>query len=343
MDFEFRCCFGFESAAVASHSLRRISDFGFYLMEVLRSIPALAQVPGPVFLAIGVFDGVHRGHQAVIGTATRHAAEARGTAIVVTFDPHPASILRPQKRPRLLTATEHKIALLRALGVSHLLILRFDGEFASTPPEGFVRQLAAAAKPLREICVAAEWSFGKNRAGNLALLKKLGDQLEFNVVGVEPVMSDGRIISSTEIRKAVERGDLAAAARMLGRDYTILGTVEEGKHLGRALGFPTANLSAHSEQFPPNGVYAAEGVLDGKVYRGVVNLGLRPTIESETPRRVLEFHLFDFDRDLYGEDIELRFLEYLRPERKFENLAALREQIGRDVKRAHAIFGRAGK
>ncbi|HEY3662765.1 MAG TPA: bifunctional riboflavin kinase/FAD synthetase [Chthoniobacterales bacterium] len=307
-------------------------------MRILRSIPELAQIPGPVFLAIGVFDGVHRGHQAVISTAARHAAEAGGTAVVVTFDPHPAKFLRPQESPHLLTATQHKIELIRALGVSHLLVLKFDRELASTAPTDFVRQLVEAAKPLREICVGQEWSFGKNRAGNLALLKELGAQFGFNVVGVEPVKSEGTIVSSTAIRGAVEGGDFATAARMLGRNYTILGTVEEGKHLGRSLGFPTANLSAHSEQFPPNGVYAAEGLLEGKTMRGVVNLGVRPTIESEVPQRVLEFHVFDLDQDLYGKEIELRFLQYLRPEQKFENLAALREQIARDVRAAHEIF-----
>jgi len=308
-------------------------------MRILHSIPELAELPGPVFLAIGVFDGVHLGHQAVISTAARHAAEAGGTAVVVTFDPHPAKILRPQESPRLLTATQHKIALIRALGVSHLLVLTFDRELASTPPQEFVRQLVAAARPLREICVGQEWSFGKNRAGNLSLLKELGARLNFNVVGVEPVTSNGTIVSSTEIRRAVEAGDFATATRMLGRDYTILGTVEEGKHLGKSLGFPTANLSAHSEQFPPNGVYAAEGLLDGETVRGVVNLGVRPTLTDGLPQRVLEFHLFDLDRDLYGEDIELRFVRYLRAERKFENLVALREQIGRDVSEARQILG----
>ncbi|MEO8440407.1 MAG: bifunctional riboflavin kinase/FAD synthetase [Spartobacteria bacterium] len=307
-------------------------------MRVLRSIPELAQVPGPVFLAIGVFDGVHLGHQAVISTAVRHAEEAGGTAVVVTFDPHPAKILRPQESPRLLTATQHKIALIRALGVSHLLVLTFDRELAATAPEDFVRQLVAAAKPLREICVGQEWSFGKNRAGNLALLKKLGAELDFHVVGVEPVTSNGSVVSSTAIRKSVEAGDFATATRMLGRDYTILGTVEEGQHLGRSLGFPTANLSAHSEQFPPNGVYVAEGLLRGETVRGVVNLGVRPTTADGSRQRVLEFHLFDVDRDLYGQDIELRFLRYLRPERKFENLAALREQIARDVSEARQIL-----
>jgi riboflavin kinase / FMN adenylyltransferase len=312
------------------------------VMRILHSILGLAEIPGPVFLAIGVFDGVHLGHQAVISTAAHHAAEAGGTAVVVTFDPHPTKILRPQESPRLLTATQHKIALIRDLGVSHLLVLKFDREFAATPPEDFVRQLATAARPLREICVGQEWSFGKNRAGNLALLETLGAEMVFNVVGVQPVTSQGTLISSTAIRKAVEAGDFATATRMLGRDYTILGTVEEGKRLGRSLGFPTANLSAHSEQFPPNGVYAAEGLLDGKTVRGVVNLGLRPTIDDGSPQRVLEFHLLDFDRDLYGEDVELRFLHYLRPEQKFENLAALREQIARDVSEARRIFAGSG-
>jgi riboflavin kinase / FMN adenylyltransferase len=307
-------------------------------MQVLRSIAELASLRGPIFLAIGVFDGVHRGHQAVISTAARHATKAGGTAVVVTFDPHPAKFLRPEQSPRLLTATQHKIALIRALGVSHLLVLKFDRELASTAPADFVRQLVAAAKPLREICVGQEWSFGKDRAGNLALLKELGAQLGFNVVGVEPVTSNGTIVSSTEIRRAVEAGDFESATRMLGRDYTILGTVEEGKHLGRGLGFPTANLSAHSEQFPPNGVYAAEGMLDGQAVQGVVNLGVRPTVADGPPQRVLEFHLFDLDRDLYGKEIELRFLRYLRPEQKFENLAALREQIARDATKAREIF-----
>src|SRR5262249_5904596 len=149
-------------------------------MQILRSIPELANVPGPVFLAIGVFDGVHLGHQAVIGTAATHAAESGGTAVVVTFDPHPAKILRPNESPRLITATQHKIALIRNLGVSHLLVLKFDRAFANTPPDEFVRQLVAAAQPLREICVGEEWSFGKNRAGNLALLKQLGAELGFD-------------------------------------------------------------------------------------------------------------------------------------------------------------------
>ncbi len=303
-------------------------------MQVLRSIPELSQLQGPLFLAIGVFDGVHLGHQAVISTSARHAAEAGGTPVVVTFDPHPAKVLRPEKAPRLLTATQHKIQLIRDLGVEHLLVVRFDAEFAATAPEEFVHQLVAASKPLREICVGHEWSFGRNRAGNLALIQKLGAQDHFDVVGIQEVSVNGTIISSTAIRQAVEDGELEKAAEMLGREYTILGTVERGAQLGRQLGFPTANLSAHSEQFPPNGVYAAEAKLGGEVFRGVVNLGYRPTVASETPQRLLELHLFDLDRDIYGQDVEVRFTRYLRPEQKFANLDELKAQIARDVAQA---------
>lgn len=307
-------------------------------MNVLRSISELADLPGPLFLAIGVFDGVHLGHQAVISTSARHAKEGGGTPVVVTFDPHPAKVLRPEQAPHLLTATQHKIALIRDLGVAHLLVLRFDLAFAATPPEEFVRQLVASSRPLREICVGHEWSFGKGRAGNLALLKRLGLAQEFHVVGVEAVKLNGEVVSSTSIRKAVAEGNLIKATQMLGREYTILGTVIPGEKLGRRLGFPTANLSAHSEQFPPNGVYVAEARLTGTLYRGVANLGHRPTVRGEEGERLLELHLFGLDREIYGEEMEVRFLRYLRPEQKFENVEALKAQIGRDVEQARESF-----
>ena len=303
-------------------------------MEVLRSIPELGELRGPIFAAIGVFDGVHLGHQAVISTSARHAIEAGGTPVVITFDPHPMKVLRPNDAPHLLTATQHKIALIRDLGVEHLLIVHFDAGFAATPPADFVQQLVTHAKPLREICVGHEWSFGKGRAGNLSLLKELGGQNGFAVVGIQPVKVNDEVVSSTAIRRAVEAGDFPRAAAMLGRDYTILGTVKAGAQLGRTLGFPTANLSAHSEQFPPNGVYAAEAKLEGKVLRGVANLGYRPTVAEQKPERLLELHLFDLDREIYGEDLEVRFLRYLRPEKKFASLEALKQQIAEDVKNA---------
>ena len=300
-------------------------------MEVLRSIPELSRLRRPVFAAIGVFDGVHLGHQAVISTSANAAREAKGTPVVITFDPHPMKVLRPQNAPHLLTATQHKIALIRDLGVEHLLVIHFDSKFASTPPEALVRQLVESAKPLRQICVGHEWSFGKNRAGNLDLLKKLGAEQDFEVIGIKPVAVNGTVVSSTAIRRAVEEGDFAKATEMLGREYTILGTVKKGAPLGRELGFPTANLSAHSEQFPPNGVYVAEARLDGATFRGVANLGFRPTLESAHPERLLELHLFDLNREIYGEDVEMRFVRYLRPEQKFNGLDELKAQIARDV------------
>ena len=167
-------------------------------MEILPSIPELSRLRGPLFLAIGVFDGVHLGHQAVISTSARNAKAANGTPVVVTFDPHPAKVLRPQEAPHLLTATAHKIALIEALGVEHLLVIHFDRQFASTPPEEFVRALVESSKPLRQICVGHEWSFGKNRAGNLDLLQKLGAKDNFEVVGIKPVRVNENVVSSTQ-------------------------------------------------------------------------------------------------------------------------------------------------
>lgn len=307
-------------------------------MDILHSIPELSRLPGPLFLAIGVFDGVHRGHQAVISTSADHAKTASGTPVVVTFDPHPEKVLRPQSAPHLLSATEHKIALIRALGVEHLLVIKFDKQFAATEPEDFVKHLVAHSKPLREICVGHEWSFGKNRRGNLELLKKIGAQSDFGVVGVPPIKANDEVVSSTAIRQAIEKGDFARAAAMLGREYTILGTVTHGDSLGKKTGFPTANLSAHNEQFPPNGVYAAVARLAAGTHLGVLNLGIRPTVASGKSERVLEIHLFDFNSDIYGKDVEVRFVKFLRPESKFEDIDALVAQIRRDVEQARALF-----
>jgi len=306
-------------------------------METFRSISELSKLRGPLFLAIGVFDGVHLGHQAVISTSAQHARAANGTPVVVTFDPHPEKVLRPKTAPHLLTATPHKIALIRDLGMAHLLIITFDKQFAATEPEEFVHELVEDSKSLREICVGHEWSFGKNRRGNLKLLNQFGARFDFGVVGIPPVTVNGELVSSTTIRKAVETGDLAKAAQMLGREYTVLGTVVSGDNRGKKIGFPTANLSAHNEQFPPNGVYFAEAKLEGVIYPGVVNLGYRPTVDTRKSERILEIHLFDFDHDIYGKDLEVRFIRYLRPEKKFESVEALVRQIGLDVKQARKL------
>lgn len=307
-------------------------------MKILRAIDELGSLPGPTHLAIGVFDGLHLGHQAVIGRALEAALQAGGSAVVVTFDPHPVRVLRPEKAPRLLTSTRHKVKLIERLGLDAVLLLEFTLEFSKTPPEIFIEKLVRAARHLRQICVGQEWTFGANRSGSIQLLEELAPKLSFQVASVSPISVDGRVVSSTLIRSAVECGDLESAAKYLGRDFTILGTVTEGRQLGRRLGFPTANLRAHNELFPPNGVYAAKAWFREEEYGGVVNIGVRPTIENETGERILELHLFDFDQQIYGEDVEVAFLAYLRPEQKFSGVDELQTQIQRDADKARGIY-----
>ncbi len=299
----------------------------------LSSITELASIPGPIYLAIGVFDGVHLGHRAVLERALSERRARGGSAVAVTFDPHPTRILRPERAPHLLTSTLHKLRLIRAIGIEHVLILPFTREFADTSPAQFIRTLASSCE-LREICVGHEWCFGKDRAGNLALMAELGEQLGFDEVGVPAVTVDGEAVSSTVIRRSIESGDLVKAARFLGRPYAILGTVVRGQQLGRKLGFPTANLAAHNEQFPPNGVYEvwAQWIeTSDRRWKGVANIGVRPTLENGAGERLLEVHLLDFEGDLYGQDLEVTFVRFLRAEQKFSSLDALREQIGKDV------------
>lgn len=299
--------------------------------RVLRSISELADIAGPVVIAAGVFDGFHLGHRAVIDRAIAGARAAGGTPVVATFDPHPAAVLRPQSAPPLLTSTRHKIRLLADAGIAHVLVLGFDAAFAAQPPEIFIQALADACRPLREICVGEDWAFGKDRAGNLSLLTVLGKKLGFTATGHLPVIVDGKAVSSTAIRAAVESGALAEAARLLGREFSVLGTVIEGRRLGRTLGFPTANVRPESEQLPPNGVYAVRVLIDGKSHAGIANVGVRPTVSNEGVQRLVEVHLFDFSGDLYDCDIEVFFGRFVRPEQKFPDLDALRAQITSDV------------
>jgi riboflavin kinase / FMN adenylyltransferase len=312
-------------------------------MKILRAIDELDSLPGPTHLAIGVFDGLHIGHQAVIGRALASARQTGGNAVVVTFDPHPVRVLRPEKAPRLLTSTRHKVDLIERMGVDAVLLLEFTQEFSKTPPEIFIEKLVQAANHLTQICVGQEWTFGANRSGSIRLLEELAPKLEFQVTSVPPVLVGERVVSSTLIRSAVERGDFDSAAKYLGRAFTILGTVTAGRQLGRRLGFPTANLRAHNELFPPNGVYSAKAWFRGTEYGGVVNIGVRPTIEVETGERILELHLFDFEQQIYGEDIEVAFLEYLRPEQKFSGVDELQAQIQRDAAAARRVYESALK
>jgi riboflavin kinase / FMN adenylyltransferase len=307
-------------------------------MKLLQSVEQLSSLTEPVHLAIGVFDGIHLGHQAVIKCAIDAAVKAGGTSVVLTFHPHPIRVLRPDKAPRLLTSTQHKTLLIEQLGVGALLIQEFSLDFSRTPPRDFVLSLLRNAKRLETICVGEGWSFGANRSGSVDLLRELAASEGFTLDTVKPVVFEGDVVSSTRVREAVERGELALAARLLGRPFTVLGTVTKGNLLGRQLGFPTANLRAHNEQFPPNGVYAVKAWHKAREYGGVVNIGVRPTLEQTQGERILEIHLFDFEQDIYGDEVEVSFLEYLRPEKKFESLTHLREQIGRDAGVAREIY-----
>jgi len=302
-------------------------------VNVLRSISDLATVRGPVVLAMGVFDGFHLGHRAVIERAIADAGAAGGTAVVVTFDPHPAAILRPQNAPPLLTSTRHKIRLFGDAGLQHVLVLEFTPEFAAKAPEHFIGELAAVCRSLREICVGEDWAFGKNRSGNLSLLKLLGTKLEFNAIGIPAVTVNGGAVSSTVIRAAVEEGALDSAARLLGREFGVFGKVIKGRSLGRTLGFPTANVRPESEQLPPNGVYVVRVALEGNSHAGIANVGVRPTVSAGGMQRLVEVHLFDFSGEIYGRDIEVTFQRFIRPEQKFPNLDALRRQIMCDISR----------
>jgi riboflavin kinase/FMN adenylyltransferase len=312
-------------------------------MNVLHSIAELAGVPAPVVLAIGVFDGLHLGHRSVLSKALTEAECLGGTAVALSFDPHPARVLRPEHAPLLLTATEHKLRLLASMGFEWTLLLSFDASLRATPAEAFVRSLAGAARPLAAVCVGHQWSFGKGREGNLELLGRLGEELHFAEIGVPEVELEGGPVSSTRIRNALAEGDLLFAKQLLGRGYTVLGKVVHGRALGRTIGFPTANLMLFNEQLPPNGVYAVRvafpAVSSGaQWFGGVANLGFRPTFEQASGGPSLEVHLFDFAGDLYGQHLEVEFVLHLRPEKRFDSPAQLKEQIAVDADQARTLL-----
>jgi riboflavin kinase/FMN adenylyltransferase len=295
-----------------------------------------------VALAIGVFDGVHLGHQEVIRGALDFSEKHGGSAVVMTFDPHPMKVLRPEAAPRLLCSTRHKLRILEQLGVAHTLVVPFDHEMARTSAKQFVDSLTIACRPLGFVSVGYTWAFGKGREGNIHQLMELGEANGFGVYGVPAVQVGGQVVSSTLIREAVRAGDFAQAKKLLGRDYTVLGKVVKGKQLGRQLGFPTANVAVENEELPPSGVYAVKvrssesGV---RSWNGVANLGLRPTVDANASERSLEVYLLDFDGDLYETEMEVAFVKLLREEKKFSGLDQLKAQIARDVAEARSVLG----
>ena len=290
----------------------------------------------PLHLALGVFDGVHLGHQAVIAAARQRAGALGGSCGVVTFDPHPIRVLAPERAPRqLLASLEHKTRLLGRLDMAFLLALEFNRALADMSAEDFLQWLVGETN-IATLAVGEDWRFGKARQGDVALLRQAGAARGFEVVSVAPVMHDGERISSTRIRQTIRDGAMNRAAEMLGRSYSVEGVVAEGRQLGRTLGFPTANVVLGEEQLPPDGVWAVRGFLEEQSWNGVANLGNRPTVDGAN--HTLEVHLFDYSGDLYGRRLEVDFVHHLRDERKFASLDELRAQITVDSEMARRFF-----
>ncbi len=307
-------------------------------MKLIHSATELVPGNRKVCLAIGVFDGVHLGHQQIIRQTIADARQHDGIALVLTFDQHPNTVVAPERVPPLIYSLPQKLRAIESLGSDALLLLRFDRAFSEQTGEAFIRQLARDLGRIQSVCVGEDFVFGHKRSGNVPLLKKLGAELNFTVHGIAAVAFDGQVVSSTRIREAIRAGDLDAASQMLGRAYSLAGEVIRGDQLGHQLGFPTANLDTTGLLLPPNGVYAALALVRGKTHRAVLNIGHRPTVQNPTPRIHLEVHILDFNDDLYGVELEVTFAAKLRDEQKFASLDELKRQIGRDIAEARKRF-----
>lgn len=302
-------------------------------MHILRSIGELARIPSPFVLAAGVFDGVHLGHRAVLDAAIETSRRLDAEPVVLTFDPHPATVLRPESPVHLLTPQDLKLRLIADTGIRHALVVTFDHAFAQVEPEDFIAALCNASANLAGICIGEGWRFGKNRKGDPDLLRNMGMKAGFFTSEVPAVRIDNRTVSSTLIRHALAGGDMETANRCLGRPFLVSGRVVHGAKLGSSIGFPTANIATDDRQYPAHGVYAIETRVGSRILHGVANIGVRPTVASaSTP--LLEAHLFDFEEDLYGTELDISFLHRLRAERRFDGIGALKAQIAIDCAEA---------
>ena len=307
-------------------------------MKVIHAANELGQGSRKVCLAIGVFDGVHLGHQQIIRQTLADARLHDAVALVITFDRHPNSVVAPDRVPPLIYSPSQKLRAIESLGADALLEIHFDRNFSEKTGETFISELAQAFGGIHSVCVGADFVFGHKRSGNVDLLKKLGATLNFHVHGLAAVSLDAQVVSSTRIRDTIRTGDFDAASQMLGRPYMICGRVMDGDKLGRKFGFPTANLEVARLILPPNGVYAAATHIKGQFYRVALNIGLRPTLASPQPQLRVEAHLLDFAGDLYGAEVELEIGEKLREERKFGTLEELRRQIESDVEKVRSLL-----
>jgi riboflavin kinase/FMN adenylyltransferase len=290
-------------------------------------------------LALGNFDGVHRGHRKILERVRRVANEHGTSAVAMTFDPHPPRIVRPDKAPPLLMTHAQKLEALADTGLQGAAIVRFTPELSRWDPETFVRNVLVDWLHVSEVWVGANFLFGHDRAGNFTMLRTLGARYGFKAEKIDPVRYKDFVVSSTRVRRLVSEGRVDEAGALLGHQYFIDGNVVHGDHRGRTIGFPTANLCTENELLPPTGVYATTTRIDGIVYPSITNVGTRPTVDA-SGRTTIETHVFNLDRDLYGRPLRLGFVQRLRDERAFESLDALRQQIETDCRDARVLFGR---
>jgi len=296
-------------------------------------------LPDPV-ATIGNFDGLHRGHQAILDQVIERARERPGTSLVITFDPHPLKVLAPGRAQKLILTAGQKLRRIEAAGIDAVLVLPFDARLAAVTAEAFVNDYLSLGLGLKEVYVGANFNFGRGRAGNADLLVSLCAGLGMRAGKVEEVRILGSPISSSRIRRAIQAGEVELAAELLGCPFAIEGTVGHGAGRGAGLGFPTANLLPQNELLPQDGVYVTRALLDGATYQGVTNVGSRPTFPDQ--EFAVETHLLDAAPELYGRTLEIDFLARLRQELRFESPQALVEQVRRDVERAREFF-RSGR
>ncbi len=295
--------------------------------------------PAPV-VALGNFDGVHRGHRQILDRVCRQAAERGGTPVLVTFDPHPPRVVRPDKAPPLLMTLDQKVEACAQAGIADVAVVHFTADMARWEPEVFVDTVLVDWLRVAEVWVGANFLFGRDRLGTFTLLKALGEDRGFRVDKIDPVRYKDFVVSSTRIRRLVSEGRVDEAGALLGRQYVLEGEVVAGDARGRELGYPTANLAAINELLPAYGIYATVAVVDGVMHPAVTSVGIRPTIGDN--KVLVETHLLDGVHALYGRRMRVAFLKWIRDEQRFETLAALTEQIGRDCDHARAIHAGLG-
>ena len=288
-------------------------------------------------LALGNFDGLHRGHLKIVERVRRGAAEHGGTPMAMTFDPHPSRIVRPDKAPPLLMTKAQRLEALDRAGIAAVAVVRFTTELSHWDPETFVRTVLVDWLRVSEVWVGANFLFGHDRSGNFSTLRTLGQRYGFRADKIDPVRYKEFVVSSTRIRRLVAEGRMDEAGALLGHPYYIDGTVVAGKRRGRELGFPTANLQTENELLPPNGVYATTTTIDGVVHASLTNVGVRPTF-GDAVKPIIEAYVLGFNGDLYGRPVRLGFVQRLRDERKFEDVDALRTQMEADRRRAERLF-----